>query len=137
MLVARAEVARVWDVNTGGPLTAPAEASGVRVSSGAFSPDGRLVATASADGTARVWDAATGEPVTPPLFHGGVARPGGIHESPQVAFTPAGDRVVVASWAGVRAWGLRPDPRPIDELALQAADALRLHDRPHRRPRAP
>ena len=28
----------------------------------AFSPDGALLATASADGTARIWNAATGEP---------------------------------------------------------------------------
>lgn len=33
------------------------------------SPDQRLLATASRDGTARVWDAVTGKPVTPPLAH--------------------------------------------------------------------
>ena len=31
-----------------------------------FSPDGRLVVTASFDGTERVWDATTGQPVAPP-----------------------------------------------------------------------
>ena len=31
------------------------------VASAAFSPDGKLVVTASADMTARVWDAATGK----------------------------------------------------------------------------
>ena len=29
----------------------------------AFSPDGALLATAPADGTARIWTAATGEPL--------------------------------------------------------------------------
>jgi WD40 repeat protein len=91
-----------------------------RVTGGAFSPDGRRVITASTDGTARVWDAATGEAVTPALFHGGVARGGSTHEHPQAAFTSDGDRVLVASWAGVRAWDLKPDPRPFAELDLQA-----------------
>jgi WD40 repeat protein/serine/threonine protein kinase len=52
---------------------------------GAFSPDGRLVVTASHDGTARVWDAATGKAVTPPLKH----PPG----SGCAAFSPDGRRV--------------------------------------------
>jgi WD40 repeat protein/serine/threonine protein kinase len=38
----------------------------------AFSPDGRSLVTASADGTARVWSAVSGQPVTGPLRHGSV-----------------------------------------------------------------
>jgi WD40 repeat protein len=63
----------------------------------AFSPDGRRVVTASADGTAQVWDAATGDPVTPPLKHNGAVN--------CAAFSPDGRRVVTASEDGTaRMW---------------------------------
>ena len=54
-----------------------------------FSPDGRRVVTASADGTGRVWDAETGEPITPPLRH--------EDEVEMAVFSPDGKRVVTAS----------------------------------------
>jgi len=60
--------ARVWDVATWQPVTPPMMHSG-GIAMARFSPDGRLIGTASEDRTARVWNAATGEPVTPPLVH--------------------------------------------------------------------
>jgi WD domain, G-beta repeat len=51
--------ARVWNASTG-QVIANLEGHTDRVFSAAFSPDGRLVVTASADQTARVWNAATG-----------------------------------------------------------------------------
>jgi serine/threonine protein kinase len=58
------------------------------VTGAAFSPDGRLVVTASDDQTARVWDAATGKEVCPPLRHKGYVN--------RAAFSPDGRLVVTA-----------------------------------------
>src|SRR5207247_1656640 len=60
--------AQVYDVATGKPITPLLRHEGP-ISTVAFSPDGRFVATGSWDTTARVWDAFTGAPVTPPMRH--------------------------------------------------------------------
>jgi WD40 repeat protein len=60
--------AQVFDVVTGHAVT-PLLLHGEDVTCTAFSADGHLVATGSADRTARVWNAETGVPVTPPLRH--------------------------------------------------------------------
>src|SRR5208283_3209423 len=62
------------------------------ITSVAFSPDGRRVLTASADGRAREWNAGTGQPL-PPLME---------HDQPILAarFNPAGDRVLTMDKKG-------------------------------------
>jgi WD40 repeat protein len=59
--------ARVWDAQTGQPLTDPLKHTNA-VSSAQFSPDGKWLLTVSTN-VARVWDAQTGQPLTEPLSH--------------------------------------------------------------------
>jgi WD40 repeat protein len=89
-----AEKARVWDVVSGAPLCSVAHLKGV--TAGAFSPDGRTLATASYDRTAWLWDAATGQPIGPPLELDATVW--------ALAFTPDGTTLVTACVSSVRLW---------------------------------
>jgi WD40 repeat protein len=76
---------------------------------GEFSPDGALVATASADHTARVWDAATGQAVTPFLSH--------QDDVGDVAFGPDGRSLITASADyTARLWTLPVCTYPLSDL---------------------
>jgi WD40 repeat protein len=70
------------------------------VSSIAFSPDGRRIASGSHDNTIRVWDAAIGEAVAGPF----IGHTGPVNS---VAFLPDGQRIASASQDGtIRVWNV-------------------------------
>lgn len=82
--------AQVWDLGTGKCLAEVCHDGPVIEL--AFSPDSRLVASASMDGTGRIWEARTGREPTPPLRH---------HDSVMsVSFSRDGQRVLTASADG-------------------------------------
>src|SRR5262249_51239062 len=105
-LVTTAEesMARVWEADTGKPVSALLQHQGI-VGPAVFSPDGRRVVTASEDRTARVWEAGTGKPVGAPLKD---RAPVG-----SAVFSPDGRHVVTFSdtarvWEGVTGKPTRP-----------------------------
>jgi WD40 repeat protein len=89
---------RIWDVRTGGQLWLIASQSRPSCFSVAFSPDGRLLATAG-DGTASLWSLATGRELR--------RVDGQANRLSHVAFSPDG-RTLVATGNDddIRFWDL-------------------------------
>jgi WD40 repeat protein len=95
--------ARIWSATVdrrSGPESSPSAPAALLTLRGhqgpvhraAFSPDGKLVVTAGADGTARVWDSASGKLVSDLVSHGE-----GSSDVVDAVFSPDGRRVATAS----------------------------------------
>jgi WD40 repeat protein len=60
---------QLWEAATGKPLGTRMQGHTDWIESLAVSPDGKLIATGSRDGTARLWDATTSKALGEPLLH--------------------------------------------------------------------
>jgi WD40 repeat protein len=91
---------RLWDPVTGHPVGAPLQTGARNGALGvAFSPNGKLLASADADGTVRLWNPATGQPVGAPI------QTGALNGVDAVAFSPNGKLLASADADGtVRLW---------------------------------
>jgi WD40 repeat protein/Tfp pilus assembly protein PilF len=69
-----------------------------------FTPDGKMLLTASGDGTLKLWDASTGESLR--------ALPGHTGEVAGVGVTPDGHQAVSAGDHTIRVWSM-PDGKPV------------------------
>jgi tetratricopeptide (TPR) repeat protein len=116
----------VWDAQTGQQVL-DLKGHTLPVTSVVFSPDGKLLASGSADKTVKVWDVRTGEQVLDLKGHTDIVT--------GVAFSPDGRRVVAASVSDqVRAWDARNgqeivpcrDPPPPANQAAASPDGQRL-----------
>ncbi|HZV07950.1 MAG TPA: protein kinase [Gemmataceae bacterium] len=84
---------RIWDLESGEPLSGPLADIAGNIAWHAFSPDGSCILTGLWDRhAARLWDTATGKPIGPPVHHGEA-----VHF---VAITPDGKRMMSLSVNG-------------------------------------
>ena len=117
--MATRKTVRLWNPATDQPVGAPLHAQ-TGVTSVAFSPNGKLLASGGLDGTVRVWNPATGQPVGAPIQAG--AQNGVV----TVAFSPDGKLLASAGGDGtVTLWQVSPFAHPYAALCAYVGPPTR------------
>jgi WD40 repeat protein len=110
-------VAKIWDASSGRPVAPNLPHPGMTILV-AFSPEGGRLLTTCADGQARLWDATTGRMLIAPLAHARTPR--------HAVFSPDGRRVItIDDRLAPRLWDLetgQPLPLPVGEMARANGD---------------
>ncbi len=104
-VVTASDSARVWDAETGRPVTPPlllrlSDKYGDSSLSASFTTDGRRLVTVGWDNTARTWDAESGKPLTPLIHIRGITEYNRVGK----ASSPDGDRIVSMDDKTARIW---------------------------------
>jgi WD40 repeat protein len=89
----------LWDVASRQPIGQPLNGHSRSVFSVAFSPDGKMLASGSADSTIILWNVASHQPIGRPL-----SRPLNIVRSVALAFSPDGKTLASGNDDGIILW---------------------------------
>jgi WD40 repeat protein len=113
------DAARVWDSASGQQLLVlTGHEDAIRTGSihpggvigVLFTPDGKRLVTAGADGTARLWDAESGQPLRVISGH---------TNEIYIALSPDGTRLLTAGYDGfVKLWDISPEPETNEPLVI-------------------